>query len=123
MNADEAGIEGTLQVTAEGKVPAPDWYEDYEGYVEIVTPAVTIVIESRRTESDEPKKLANESAPFPMNPDPWHRYGSVEGKGLDDETKEKTARTQPDKILFDVAEGERLYRIEGLDSMAARNDC
>lgn len=120
---DDAEIEVTLQVTADGKVPAPGWYEDYEGYVEIVTPALSIVIESRGTGGDEVKKLANESAPFPMNPDPWHRYGSVEGKGLDDETKEKTARTQPDKILFDLADTERLYRIEGLDSMAARNDC
>lgn len=123
MNVEDATVDGTLQVTAEGTIPAPDWYESYEGRVEIVTPALTVAIAGRETDDDSGGKPAGESAPFPMNPDPWHHFGSVEGKGLDPETAEKTERTQPDKILFDLEEGERLYRIEGLNSFAARDDC
>jgi hypothetical protein len=115
--------EGVLRVTDEGRVPAPAWYEDYEGYVEIVTPALSVVIESRGTSPSDPRKLSGESAPFPLDPDPWHRYGDIAGKGLDSETAAKTERTQPDKLLFDLDDEYRLYRVEGLQSLAARNDC
>ncbi|MFB6134949.1 MAG: hypothetical protein ABEJ55_08170 [Halanaeroarchaeum sp.] len=123
MPSQPPPVEGTLTVTEEGTVPAPDWYEDYEGPVEIVTPALTIAIESRGTSSGESRKLQGELAPFPMAPDPWHHYGAVEGKGLEEETAKKTSWTQPDLILFDLGEDFRRYRIEGLTSMRARTDC
>lgn len=116
-------VEGTLTVTEDGTVPAPEWYEDYEGLVEIVTPALTVAIESREIDDGEPRKLSGETAPFPMSPDPWHQYGDVEGMGLDEETARKTDWTQPDKLLFDLEGTLRLYRIEGITSMRARNDC
>ncbi|MFW5905214.1 MAG: hypothetical protein ACOCSP_00135 [archaeon] len=115
--------EGTLHVTEAGTVPAPDWYEDYEGPVEIVTPALSVAIESPAADSVTPVKVSGETAPFPLDPDPWHRYGDVAGKGLDRDTAAKTELTQPDKILFDLGDGFRLYRIEGLHSIAARDDC
>lgn len=121
--ADPTDVDGLLRVTDDGTVPAPDWYEDYEGPVEIVTPAFTVTIESTDTLDGSPRKLSGETAPFPMDTDPWHRYGDVEGKGLDQETAEKTERTHPDKILFDLSDDRRLYRIEGLTSLAARRDC
>ncbi|UWG47724.1 putative RNA-binding protein, contains TRAM domain [Halanaeroarchaeum sp. HSR-CO] len=120
---DDADVDGLLQVTDDGTVPAPDWYAAYEGPVEIVTPAFSIVIESRDTVNDSPRKLAGEIAPFPMDTDAWHRYGTVEGKGLDKETADKTARTHPDKILFELSDEQRLYRIAGLTSIEARRDC
>lgn len=120
---DDANVDGVLHVTDEGTVPAPDWYAAYEGPVEIVTPAFTVVIESEETLEGSPRKLAGETAPFPLDTDPWHRYGDVEGKGLDQETAAKTSRTQPDKILFEVSQGRRLYRIAGLTSLEARHDC
>ena len=123
MDQQVTDVEGTLQVTDDGEVPAPDWYADYEGPVEIVTPALTVSIESRSVEDGIPRKLAGETAPFPMDPSPWHSYGDVDGMGLDEETERRTAWTQPDKILFDLDGDLRGYRIEGLTSMAARNDC
>ena len=115
--------EGVLSVTEAGTVPAPDWYEDYEGFVEIVTPALSVVIESRDASASDPRKLSGELAPFPLDPDPWHRYGDIAGKGLDPETAAKTERTHPDKILFDLKDEYRLYHIDGLQSLAARDDC
>lgn len=119
---DRPDIDGTLTVTDDGTLPAPEWYEAYEGTVEIVTPAFTVVIESRETMGDSPRKLEGETDPFPLETDPWHSYGEVEGKGLDQETVAKTEWTQPDKILFDIADQRRLYRIEGLQTSAARPD-
>lgn len=120
---DDSDVDGILHVTDDGTVPAPEWYTGYEGTVEIVTPAFSVVIESRDTLDDSPRKLAGETAPFPMETDPWHRFGDVEGKGLDRETAEKTERTQPDKILFDLSDERRMYRIAGLSSLEARRDC
>ena len=115
--------EGVLSVTDEGTVPAPAWYEDYEGFVEIVTPALSVVIESRDASSGDPRKPSGELAPFPLDPDPWHRYGAIAGKGLDPDTAAKIERTQPDMVLFDLGDEYRLYRIDGLQSLAARDDC
>ena len=110
---EDRAIDGTLQLTDEGTVPAPDWYESYEGTVEIVTPALTVTIESRDTLDGDPRKLAGETAPFPLETDPWQDYGAADGMDLDPETARKTERTQPDKILFDLGDEERLYQIQG----------
>jgi len=120
---DEFPVEGTLHVTDDGTIPAPDWYEDYEGPVDVVTPALTVGIESRETLDSDPRKLAGETAPFPMEPTSWHHYGSVESLGVDEETARKIEATQPDGILFDLGDEIRLYHIDGLHSFAARNDC
>ncbi|AKH97485.1 hypothetical protein [Halanaeroarchaeum sulfurireducens] len=113
---EDPTIDGTLQLTEEGTIPAPDWYESYEGAVEIVTPALTVTIESRATLDGDPRKLTGETAPFPLETDPWQDYGTVDGMGLDPETATKTKLTQPDKILFDLDGDQRLYQIEGLST-------
>ncbi|MFB6132405.1 MAG: hypothetical protein ABEJ44_03235 [Halanaeroarchaeum sp.] len=66
----DAPVDGTLQVTRDGTVPAPDWYESCEGFVEIVTPALTVTIEGREGDENSTGKPAGESAPFPMNSAP-----------------------------------------------------
>lgn len=123
MDASELAVEGTLTVTDDGTVPAPDWYEAYEGPVEIVTPSRSIVIESRDTLDDDPRKLGGESAPFPLNTRFWHDFGAPESAGVSAGETALIARTQPDKILFDLESERRLYEIEGLHSLAARRDC
>lgn len=74
MNEEDGAIDGTLPVTSKGTVPAPDWYVEDERRVEIVTSALTVVIEGWEGSDRQPMKPAGETAPFPMNLDPWHDY-------------------------------------------------